>query len=121
MLGAVLQAISGNTDAANKQSVQNAKLHLEHMKRIIGLDLAGMEGGSVVMSSSTTPYQSHIPTYQSQSVVFKVPFFGTVSAQKVEEQSDAATVDTDEKSTTSAGKRIQTMLGMSRCTHEQHQ
>eukprot|EP00980_Cylindrotheca_fusiformis_P007082 scaffold1482_cov120-Cylindrotheca_fusiformis.AAC.24 len=43
MLGAILNEIGGDALACRKRSVQQAKSHVEGMKRLIGLDLAGLD------------------------------------------------------------------------------
>ena len=41
MLGSLLQAVDGDATSSNDPSVQNAKMYMKDMKRIIGPGLAG--------------------------------------------------------------------------------
>jgi hypothetical protein len=77
MLGAVLKAIGGDTATSSKPSVQQAKTHMEDMKRIVGLDLAGLDDDSVVMDSNgdMAVYRGRTPA------LLKMPMFGAATTQ----------------------------------------
>lgn len=77
MLGAVLQAIGGDVATSSKPSVQQAKTHMEGMKRIIGLDLAGLDDESVVMDNNgdMSVYRGRTPA------LLKMPMHGAAAAQ----------------------------------------
>jgi DNA repair exonuclease SbcCD ATPase subunit len=46
MLIAIIQAISGDASSMQKAPVQNAKVHVDGMARLLGLDLAGFDSTS---------------------------------------------------------------------------
>jgi chromosome segregation ATPase len=76
MLGAVLEAIGGDAATSSKPSVQQAKTHMEDMKRIYGLDLAGLDDDSVVMDNNgdMAVYRGRTPA------LLKMPTLGAATA-----------------------------------------